>query len=80
MIVNHSKVLGYTKNKKGNLVIVAEEAELVRRIFRLFLEGTSYQIKRMLEADSNKTVTGHTVWSATLIDKMLANENTWEMP
>ena len=75
VIVNHSKFLGYTKDKEGNLVIVPEEAELVRRIFRLFLEGnSSYRIKRILEADSIKTVTGHTVWSATVIDKMLANE------
>lgn len=75
VIVNHSKFLGYTKDKDRNLVIVPEEAELVRRIFRLFLEGnSSYRIKRMLEADSIKTVTGHTVWSATVIDKMLANE------
>lgn len=75
VIVNHSKFLGYTKDKDGNLVIVPEEAELVHRIFRLFLEGnSSYKIKRMLEADGVKTVTGHTVWSATVIDKMLANE------
>ena len=48
VIVNHSKFLGYTKDKDGNLVIVPEEAELVRRIYRLFLEGnSSYRIKRM---------------------------------
>ena len=75
VIVNHSKFLGYTKDKEGNLVIVPEEADLVRRIFRLFLEGnSSYRIKRVLEADGVKTVTGHTVWSATVIDKMLSNE------
>lgn len=75
VIVNHSKFLGYTKDKDGNLVIVPEEAELVRRIFRLFLEGhSSYKIKRLLEADGVKTVTGHTVWSATVIDRMLDNE------
>lgn len=32
VIVNHSKFLGYTKDKDGNLVIVPEEAELERRI------------------------------------------------
>lgn len=75
VIVNHSKFLGYTKDKDRNLVIVPEEAELVRRIFRLFLEGnSSYRIKRVLESDGIKTVTGHTAWSATVIDKMLANE------
>ena len=75
VIVNHSKFLGYTKNKDGNLVIIPEEAELVRRIFRLFLEGnSSYKIKRILEADGILTVTGKTVWQATVIDKMLSNE------
>jgi DNA invertase Pin-like site-specific DNA recombinase len=75
VIVNHSKFLGYTKDKEGNLVIVPEEAELVRRIFRLFLEGnSSYGIKRMLEADGILTVTGNTEWHATVIDKMLSNE------
>lgn len=75
VIVNHSKFLGYTKDKEGNLVIVPEEAELVRRIFRLFLEGnSSYGIKRMLEADGILTVTGNIEWHATVIDKMLSNE------
>lgn len=75
VIVNHSKFLGYTKDKDGNLVIIPEEADLVRRIFRLFLEGnSSYKIKQILEADGILTVTGKTVWQATVIDKMLSNE------
>lgn len=74
VIVNHSKFLGYTKDKEGNLVIVPEEAKLVRRIFRLYLEGnSSYRIKRILEEDGIRTVTGNTVWQATVIDKMLSN-------
>ena len=75
VIVNHSKFLGYTKDKDGNLVVVPEEAKLVRRIFRLYLEGnSSYRIKRILEADGIRTVTGNAVWQATVIDKMLTNE------
>ncbi|NBK94234.1 recombinase family protein [bacterium 1XD21-13] len=75
VIVNHSKFLGYTKDREGNLVIVPEEAKLVRRIFRLYLEGnSSYRIKRILEEDGIRTVTGNTVWQATVIDKMLSNE------
>ena len=34
--VNCKKFLGYTRDEDGNLVIVPEEAELVRRILRLF--------------------------------------------
>ena len=75
VIVNHSKFMGYTKDEDGNLVIVLEEAEVVSRIFRLFLEGnSSYRIKRILEADGVKTATGQTTWYATTIDKMLSNE------
>lgn len=73
--VNCKKFLGYTRDKDGNLVIVPEEAELVRRIFRLFLEGnSSYRIKEALEADGIPTVTGNTKWSASVIDRMLSNE------
>ena len=75
VIVNHSKFMGYTKDKDGNLIIVPEEAEVVRRIFRLFLEGnSSYRIKQILEADGIRTAIGNTVWQATVIDKMLVNE------
>ena len=75
VIVNHSKFLGYTKDENGNLVIVPEEAELVRRIFRLYLEGnSSYRIKRILESEGIKTVTGKSTWQASTIDKMLSNE------
>ena len=75
VIVNHCKFMGYTKDKDGNLIIVPEEAEVVRRIFRLFLEGnSSYRIKQILEADGIRTATGNTVWQATVIDKMLVNE------
>lgn len=75
VIVNHSKFMGYTKDMEGNLIIVPEEAKVVRRIFRLFLEGnSSYRIKRLLEADGVRTATGKTVWQSTVIDKMLVNE------
>lgn len=73
--VNHNKFLGYTKDKNGELVIVPEEAELVRRIFRLYLEGSSViQIKKILESEGITTVTGGTKWWDSTITKMLSNE------
>jgi len=73
--VNHNKFLGYTKDKNGELVIVPEEAELVRRIFRLYLEGNSViQIKKILESEGITTVTGGTKWWDSTINKMLTNE------
>ena len=45
--INHNWFLGYTKDAEGNLVIDPEQAEIVRRIFREYLEGASFlQIKR----------------------------------
>ena len=41
VIVNCTKFMGYTKNEDGDLVIVPEEAEIVKLIFRLYLEGYS---------------------------------------
>ena len=50
--INHNWFLGYTKDAEGNLVIDSEQAEIVRRIHREYLEGASFlQIKRSLEAD-----------------------------
>ena len=73
--VNHNKFLGYTKDEEGNLVIVPDEAKLVRRIFRLYLEGNSInKIAETLTKEGIRTVTGNTVWHATVISKMLMNE------
>jgi DNA invertase Pin-like site-specific DNA recombinase/uncharacterized protein YukE len=73
--VNHKKFLGYTKDDDGNLVIVPEEAVIVKRIFREYLEGKSIvQIAKGLQDDGIKTVTGLENWHPGTIDKMLSNE------
>ncbi len=73
--INHNKFLGYTKDENGNLVIVPEEAKIVRRIFREYLEGRSLlSICRGLEADGIKTVTGKEKWNESVVGKMLSNE------
>ncbi len=74
--VNHKKFMGYTKDKKsGELVIVPEQAEIVRRIFRMYLEGSSIlEITRALEEDKIKTVTGKDTWHPGVIERMLINE------
>lgn len=73
--VNHKKFLGYTKDEEGNLVVVPEEAVIVKRIFREYLEGKSIiKIARGLEQDGIKTVTGLDHWHPGTIDKMLSNE------
>jgi len=73
--INHKKFMGYTKDEDGELVIVSEEAEIVKRIFRMYLEGSSIlEITRALEADEIKTATGKDTWHPGVIEKMLVNE------
>lgn len=63
VIVNHKKFLGYTKDEEGNLIIVPEEAEIIKRIFKEYLEGKGpTQIARGLENDGCKTATGLIRW------------------
>lgn len=57
--VNHNRFLGYTKDEKGQLIIDPDEAVVVRRIYREYLEGASMQqICRGLEADGILTGAG----------------------
>ncbi|WP_313232586.1 recombinase family protein [Tissierella praeacuta] len=73
--INHKKFMGYTKDEDGELIIVPEEAEIVRRIFRMYLEGSSIlEITRALERDKIKTATGKDKWHPGVIEKMLVNE------
>jgi len=75
VIVNHSKFMGYTKNAEGELVIVPEEAEVVKLVFRMYLEGNSTQkIANYLTEQKIKTATGKDFWHASVIEKMLRNE------
>jgi Site-specific recombinases, DNA invertase Pin homologs len=74
-ILNHNRFLGYTKDSAGHLVIVEDEANVVRLIYSLFLEGKGYrQIKKYLEQNDIKTVSGKAEWSTSTIDRMLSNE------
>ena len=44
--VNHNRFLGYTKDEDGRLVIVPEEAEIVKRIYLEYLEGASLALRQ----------------------------------
>lgn len=73
--VNHTRFLGYTKDENKQLVVVPEEAEIVKRIFREFLEGSSLlQIGKGLEADGILTAAGKPKWRPETIRKILKNE------
>ena len=52
-----------------------EEAEVVRKIFDLYIHGNGVRkIRRYLEEHGIKTVTGKSEWSTSTIDRMLSNE------
>ncbi|SPF43276.1 Site-specific recombinase, DNA invertase Pin (fragment) [Candidatus Desulfosporosinus infrequens] len=75
VIVNHNRFLGYTKDENGELVIVPEEAEVIRRIFKEFLEGKSdLKIAKGLEHDGILTGAGKTTWWASTVKSILKNE------
>ncbi len=73
--LNCTRFLGYDKDKNGRLVVVESEAVIVRKIFELYLNGWGVRkIKKYLEENGIKTVTGKDVWSTSTIDRILSNE------
>lgn len=73
--INHNHFLGYTKDADGNLVIDEAQAEIVRRIYREYLQGLSMdKIAAGLEADGILTGAGKTKWYSSTINKILRNE------
>ena len=73
--VNHNHFLGYTKDENGNLIIDPDQAVVVKRIYREYLEGYSMdKIAKGLEADEILTGAGKTRWWSSTINKILRNE------
>lgn len=75
MQINHNRFMGYTKDENKQLVIVPEEAEIIKRIYREYLEGASLlEIGRGLEADGILTAAKKPRWRPETIKKILQNE------
>lgn len=73
--VAYSHFLGYDKGENGGLVINPEEAETIRLIFRLFLEGmTPYGISIQLTSKKILTPAGKSKWNAATVKRILSNE------
>ena len=69
----YSSFLGYDKGPDGTLVINEEQAEIVRRIFRLYLQGYSpREIAKALTAEGIPTPAGKTQWSYTTVRRVLS--------
>ena len=68
-------LLGYGVDEQKNWVIIEEEADVVRSIYNLYLEGySSSQIADLLTKNSIPTVKGLSIWSPGSVLGILRNE------
>jgi len=66
---------GYTVNSDGELVINADEAQVILWIFQQYLSGASLgKIAAGLEKQGISSPTGRPKWNREAIDKILSNE------
>jgi len=71
----YNVILGYRRGPDGEPEIVPEEAEIVKLIFRKFLDGMSYgAIAKYLKEKGIKTKQGKDEWSTSVIMNILTNE------
>ena len=72
---HYRSMLGYRRGADGKPEIVPEEAEVVRRIYRRYLEGCSEgQIQKELTLDGIATAKGVKAWSHQIVHNILTNE------
>ena len=71
----YSRVLGLEKDADGNIVVNREQAEIVKLIFRRFLEGmTPHSIAAELTDMGIKSPGGKDKWNSATVRRMLSNE------
>ena len=71
----YKQFLGYEKGPDGIPIIVPEQAEIVRRIYSLYMAGkTTGYIAKTLTAESIPTPSGKQRWQASTIESILTNE------
>ncbi len=75
-VINTKRFLGYTKDKKaGNLVLVPEEAEVVKTIFNLYISGVGpTAICKTMMSKGIKTGAGKELWRQSTLSSILTNE------
>ena len=74
-MLNYTRFLGYTRDENKNLIIVPEEAAVVRRIYNEFLSGkTCGQIARELERDMIPSPDRKPNWYSSTVQSILTNE------
>ncbi|OUQ77513.1 recombinase family protein [Flavonifractor sp. An100] len=72
---HYRSMLGYQRGADGKPEIVQEEAEVVRQIYRRYLEGCSEgQIQKELTQAGIATAKGVKAWSHQIVHNILTNE------
>ena len=70
----NGNILGYDRVDKEHFVINKEQAETVKRIFELYLQGNGVRkIQDIMEQEGRKTATGLTRWQSGNINRIISN-------
>ncbi|HBI51642.1 MAG TPA: recombinase family protein [Ruminococcaceae bacterium] len=73
--MHYSTTLGYERGEDGEPKIVPEEAETIRMIYSMFLDGSSYRdIAKALTEQGRKKASGKTDWTHANVMSILKNE------
>lgn len=73
--IKYSTLLGYRKGENGLPEIIPDEAEIVKEIFRRYLDGMSLkQIADSLNSQGVKTKHKNTTWKPEIVKGILKNE------
>ena len=73
--IQYRYLYGYRKGDDGKPEIIPEQAEVVRKIYDLFLSGTPVRgIQEYLNANSVPNINGEPKWARSAIDSILTNE------
>ena len=74
-IINYKHLYGYRKGADGRPEIIPEQAEVVRKIYDLFLSGTPIRgILKYLNANSIPNISGGSQWAKNAVNSILINE------
>ena len=73
--IQYKYLYGYRKGDDGKPEIIPNQAEVVRKIYGLFLSGTPVRgIQEYLNANSVPNINGEPKWARSAIDSILTNE------
>ena len=73
--INYRYFYGYRKGKDGRPEIIPEQAEIVRKIYDLFLSGTPIRgILEYLNANNIPNISGESQWAKNAVNSILTKE------